>query len=71
MTPFNKDTKCPKCGCDNLHHRYRAAGQRIDEDFLAFDTTYQEIIRTHCRTCGYKWSSSVASEQSEKAEAVR
>lgn len=57
MNKFDKDKPCPKCGDNNLSHNLRQAGQRLDSDWMCYERTDIEVIRTYCRTCGHKWSS--------------
>lgn len=57
MEAFNLKKKCCKCGGDNLVHRWKQKGERLDLDTLALAYAKYELIRTYCRTCGYRWSS--------------
>ena len=48
---------CPKCGSSDLHKKYRKKGEKLDERWeSSFEKAPEELIRTTCRTCGYKWN---------------
>ena len=57
MKKFSKEMTCPKCGGDDLHHRYKKKGERLEDNLCIFDKAECELIRTACRCCGYRWSS--------------
>lgn len=48
--------RCKKCRSDDIYRRFRRAGERLDDDWLAFTLTERDLIRSYCRTCGYRWS---------------
>lgn len=54
---FDKDTNCVKCGSNNLYHRLRQKGEKIDSDWNKFDEAQFELIRSVCRNCGHRWIS--------------
>lgn len=56
MKKFSKEMDCPKCGGDDLHHRYRKKNERLDDNMSILDKAQCELIRTVCRCCGYRWS---------------
>lgn len=54
---------CAKCGSADIYYRFRDKGERLDNDLsTVFEYAEDELIRCHCRTCGYRWNSLTAGQ---------
>lgn len=57
MEPFDKNRRCPKCGCDDVGSRYQAEIADLPHPAISSRLMIkEEHIQRHCRNCAFRWA---------------
>jgi len=68
MDKYNPESKCIKCGNDNISSRFIAEGTWYsidDKGHTKRSHAERDMIERHCRNCHYEWQERPLDESKE------